>query len=92
MTRGAGSHGCADLWAAQATPDMAGEIALSAEIWTQLRLIQVKTDKAGPWANFRPKDRAELSALAAQSGGVAELWHWPSRGKCHIILESEWPS
>ncbi len=66
----------------------------SATTWeglTKLRLIQVKTDKAGPFANFRPKDRAELSALAAQTGGVAELWHHPAHGKCRIWLESEWP-
>ncbi len=85
VTRGAGSHGQADLWAAKLLQTVERDLI-------DLRLIQVKTDKAGPWANFRPKDRAELSALAAQTGGVAELWWWPPRGKCRILLESEWPS
>ncbi len=87
VTRGAGSHGCADLWAARS--EQGQSFRLISHV--VLRLIQVKTDKAGPWANFRPKDRAELSALAAQTGGVAELWWHPARGKCRVYLESEWP-
>ncbi len=87
VTRGAGSHGCADLWAAKEVD--CGELGPDPK--TELRLIQVKTDKAGPWQNFRPTDRAELSALAVQTGGLAELWWWPSRGKCRILREEEWP-
>ncbi len=89
VTRGAGSHGCADLWAAKAESYDNGRGGALARY---LRLIQVKTDKAGPWANFRPKDRAELSALAAQTGGVAELWWWPPRDECRILREDSWPS
>ncbi len=94
VTRGAGSHGCADLWAGKRVEKRAetlggcGYIGLE----TRLRLIQVKTDKSSPWANFRPKERRELSALAAQTGGIAELWHWPARGKCRIFYENEWPN
>jgi hypothetical protein len=58
---------------------------------TTLRLIQVKTDKAGPFAHFRPADRKELLALAAQTGGSAELWHWPANKPCRIYLPDEWP-
>ncbi len=96
VTRGAGSHGCADLWAGRRGLDRKRATLVG---WgdgmrpcnTVLRLIQVKTDKAGPWANFRPKDRRELSELAAKTGGIAELWWHPARGKCRIYLESEWP-
>ncbi len=91
VTRGAGSHGCADLWASKAVFFGYRNRQETGGRYSCLRLIQVKTDKAGPWANFRPKDRAELSALAAQTGGIAELWHWPPRGKCRIILEEDWP-
>lgn len=85
VTRGAGSHGCADLWA-----------ALRESAWgfgeaTMLRLIQVKTDKASPWQNFRKAERAALSALAKQTGGIAELWHWPANKPCTIFLEKDWP-
>ncbi len=90
VTRGAGSHGCADLWAA--VKDEITSYPMEYVVTrAQLRLIQVKTDKSSPWANFRPKERRELSALAAQTGGVAELWHWPARGTCRILYEHEWP-
>lgn len=58
---------------------------------TRLRLIQVKTDKAGPYAHFGPAERKELSSLAKQTGGTAELWWWPARKKNTILLESDWP-
>lgn len=87
VTRGAGSHGCADLWAALRH----GRVGLVQDV-TVLRLIQVKTDKRGPFANFGPKDRGELSALAAQTGGTAELAHWPPRGELRWYAESEWPA
>jgi Holliday junction resolvase len=76
VTRGAGSHGCADLWAARNR---------------LLRLIQVKTDKAGPYAHFIPAERQKLASLAAQTGGVAELCWWPARKDPVWLLESDWP-
>ncbi len=114
VTRGAGSHGAADLWCAMAkcgcddptpvdgrivpctreNPCRYGADRLERGIWedgTRLRLLQIKTDKSSPWANFRPKERRELLALAAQTGGIAELWHWPARGTCQIFFENEWP-
>jgi len=42
VTRGAGSHGCADLWAAKA-----------GALW----LIQVKGNAGSPWKSFGPKER-----------------------------------
>ncbi len=91
VTRGAGSHGAADLWAAKFGTTLEYLREEGRRTYATLRLIQVKTDKASPWANFRPKERRELSALAAQTGGIAELWHWPARGACRIFYESDWP-
>lgn len=91
VTRGAGSHGQADLWAAKRWTDRFEDHL--AEVWgVTLRLIQVKTDKRGPFANFGPKARQELSALAAQTGGIAELWHWSANKPCKIYTEDQWPT
>lgn len=92
VTRGAGSHGCADLWAAATTLEIEefGHKEFGRPL-SLLRLIQVKTDKRSAFANFGPKARQELSALAAQTGGQAELWHWPANKPCRIYYESDWP-
>jgi Holliday junction resolvase len=86
VTRGAGSHGSADLWAGKAHWSHGMRVKKP-----ELRLIQVKTDRSGPYANFRPAERRELLALAKQTGGQAELHWWPARGKRRILLESDWP-
>lgn len=90
VTRGAGSHGCADLWASKAWSH-AANFKPNPGHYTHLRLIQVKTDKRGPFANFGPKARQELSALAAQTGGIAELWWHPANKPCKIYTEDDWP-
>lgn len=97
VTRGAGSHGCADLWAATeiaftetGTWGQRMDIDLKRPV-TALRLIQVKTDKAGPYAHFLPADRKELAALAARTGGDAELWWWPANKPMKLIPQSDWP-
>lgn len=73
-----GSKGAMDLWAMKA-----GE---------KNRLVQVKGTAAGPFADFGPKARAALIAVARRGGAEAwELW-WP-RGCDPVWLhESEWPS
>jgi hypothetical protein len=58
---------------------------------SRLRLIQVKTDKSGPYGHFGPGARKELLDLAAQTGGQAELWHWPAHKKLRVYLPDEWP-
>jgi hypothetical protein len=90
VTRGAGSHGCADLWAAR-------EASRNRPLdhprrFTRLLLIQVKTDKAGPYGHFGPADRKELLSLAAQTGGIPELCWWPANGKQQWIPADEWPT
>lgn len=77
VTRGAGSHGCADLWAARSG--------------CALYLIQVKGNAGSPWKSFGPREREELVALADQTDGVPWLVHWPPRGKAAWIAEEDWP-
>lgn len=96
VTKGAGSKGEADLWAAkQVEPNNGwyweGPNGDDPGTYTELRLVQVKTDKRGPFANFGPLKRLELKTLAAQTGGTAELCHWPAGGECRFYVESEWP-
>lgn len=89
VTRGAGSHGCADLWAAKVVtyvPDWRFSIDAP-----QLRLIQVKTDKRNPYDHFGPKEREALIALGDQTGGTPELFWWPANKPLLVIPESEWP-
>lgn len=83
-TRGAGSHGCADLWLAR--KDVRGRVA-----YPELRLVQVKANTGSPYKNFPPSERAELRALAEQTGGTAELCHWPPHGKQRWISQDAWP-
>jgi Holliday junction resolvase len=90
VTRGAGSHGRADVWAAKLSSDVAGW--KGHVVMPVLRLVQVKTDKDSPWENFRPADRAELLVLTAQTGGSAELCWWPAHGEQRWILPVDWPS
>jgi hypothetical protein len=79
--RSAGSHGEADI------------VALHKSRPTLL--IQVKTDKRGPFANFGPASRAELLAAAEACGeGVrAVLLHWPPNESPKWLYadEGEWP-
>lgn len=77
VTRGAGSLGCADL------------VAL--RLGSTPRLVQVKSDVAGPYGNFRPADRLKLSLAAKLAGAEAWLAWWPPRGRLHWIHETEWP-
>ena len=87
VTRGAGSHGAADLWAAKGAVTIKGRGVFT----TRLRLIQVKSDKRGPYNNFSPAERKELASLAAQTGGTAELCWWPARRDPKWIKAEEWP-
>jgi Holliday junction resolvase len=78
VTRAAGSLGEADLVALKA-----GETP---------RLIEVKSDRAGPYANFRPRDRDGLRLAARLAGADAWLCWWPPRAQMHWIPEKEWPT
>lgn len=80
--RAAGSLGDADV------------IALRARVsgGCDALLIEVKSDVAGPFANFRPAGRAELIAAAVKSGARPMLVWWPPRKQPQWIPVSEWPA
>jgi Holliday junction resolvase len=77
VTRSAGSHGEADLWAAKP-----GE----------LLLVQVKADAAGPFAHFGPLARESLLEEARLAGGVPILLWWPPRRPPQVLTADSWPS
>lgn len=57
---------------------------------------EVKTDQSNPYANFKPKRRAALKALAALAGATPRLIWWPDHGKNggrlpRVIPANEWP-
>lgn len=54
------------------------------------RLVQVKSDAAGPFAHFGPDDRYWLTRDAGKAGGVALLAHWPKRGECLWYAGPDW--
>jgi Holliday junction resolvase len=74
-----GSLGAADLLACRARP-------------REVLLVQVKSDKRGPFEHFGPKDRAELLAAAEKAGGLPVLAWWPARGQLRWFDHTEWPA
>lgn len=88
VTRGAGSHGCADLWAAKARTRYYPECSHGD---VELKLVQVKGNAGSPWKNFGRKEREALIALADETGGEAWLVHWPPNGASFWIAEQDWP-
>jgi Holliday junction resolvase len=77
VLRAAGSLGVADL--------------IAMKKGREVRMIEVKATKAGPYAGFGPADRAELLAAAEQAGAQAWLVWWPRHGKEKWIPPGEWP-
>lgn len=76
VVRAAGSLGVADLLAVRA-----GEI----------RVIEVKSTAANPWASFGPADRRALLDAAEIAGGEAWLYWHPPRREPRWIGPDEWP-
>lgn len=78
VVRSAGSHTAADLLAVRPHDCL---------------LVQVKTDKAGPFAHFGPAARLELIEQARVAGGKPLLVHWPpDRGGPRWYWSHEWPA
>ena len=77
VCRAAGSLGDADLVALKA-----GKRPL---------LVEVKSDVAGPFAHFGPKDRHDLLFAAAVAGADCTLAWWPPRGKLVWLTPDQWP-
>lgn len=55
------------------------------------RLVEVKSDKRGPFEHFGPKARAELRATAEQIGAEA-LLAWVRGGTVSLVPAKDWPS
>ncbi len=73
-----GSHGVADVIALRV-----GYIP---------RLLQLKTDRAGPFAHFGPAARRELLDEARRAGARPELVWWPpDRKGPRYLHEKDWP-
>ena len=78
VSRTAGSHGVADIIALKA-----GAVPL---------YVQVKTDRAGPFAHFGPAERSKLLGECTRAGAVAMLVWWPPDRKGPRFLgEATWP-
>lgn len=80
--RAAGSMGDADI------------VALKANSLNkpQAMILEVKANKSGgPYMNFRPVSRNELSGAARKAGAEAFLYYWPPNGELQRIPEGEWP-
>lgn len=80
--RAAGSLGDADIVAIKANP-LGGSI---------VKLIEVKSDVAGPFAHFGPAARAELISAAVATGATPLLCHWPPRKQPRWLHVRDWPA
>jgi Holliday junction resolvase len=92
VARAAGSLGDADLVALRYgfTLEPVDELPLPL---AEALLIEVKANKAGgPFANFRPKDRAKLLAAADKAGATAILAYWPAHKPLRFIHSEDWPN
>lgn len=77
VLRAAGSLGICDLIALRAGDEP--------------RLIEVKSDGAGPWAHFSPARRRALIFAAQRAGASAWLVWWPPRRQPQWIKAADWP-
>lgn len=56
--------------------------------------VEVKSSKAGPFADFPPAERLQLIQHAKAAGATPLLFHWPtgtSLEQARSIPASEWP-
>lgn len=80
-----------DYWVCRATGSL-GDADLVALKKGDRRLVEVKGSKHGPYHDFPPADRADISFAAELAGCDAWLAWWPPRGELRWIPEREWPS
>jgi Holliday junction resolvase len=57
----------------------------------RVRLFEVKSTKAGPYAGFGPADREALLNEANRVGAEAYLCWWPVRKEPQFIPSRDWP-
>lgn len=78
VVKGGGSKGSFDLLACKASADTL--------------LVQVKGDKAGPFAHFGPEARCRLLGDASRAGAVPWLvWNPGDRGGARWLGVGSWP-
>jgi Holliday junction resolvase len=81
-----------DWWVCRAAGSMGDADLVVMKDGHRPKMVEVKGNKGSPFANFRPKDRAEILFAARLAGADAVLAHWPPRGKLRFYEPSEWPS
>lgn len=57
----------------------------------KIRVVEVKSDKDSPWANFRPADRKELRAIGRDLNAEALLAWSPNPKTIKLIPSRDWP-
>jgi len=57
----------------------------------EVRLVEVKSTAAGPYAGFGPADRAALLEAARIAGAEPWLYWHPPRKEPRWISPGEWP-
>ena len=78
-------------WVALRAPASLGVADVLAVRDGEIRLIEVKSTRAGPFAGFGPADRRALLAAAEIAGGDPFLVWWPPRMKLRWLGPEEWP-
>jgi Holliday junction resolvase len=59
----------------------------------RVRLVQVKSTKAGPYERFGPRSRASLKEEARRAGADAWLAYWPPKRREPLwICATTWPT
>jgi Holliday junction resolvase len=81
-----------DYWVCRAAGSLGDADLVALKTGKPPLLIEVKTDKRGPFAHFGPKRRGEFRLAAEISGAIPVLYWWPSRGELHTFNEGDWPA
>lgn len=79
-------------WTARAAGSKGDADVIALKDGERPRMIEVKSTRAGPYADFGPKDREELLTAAEKAGADAWLIWWPAdrQGPRHLPA-SAWP-
>ncbi len=78
-------------WVALRAPASLGVADVVAVRAGEIRLVEVKSTRAGPFAGFGPADRRALLDAAEVAGGQAYLVWWPPRHPPRWMPPEEWP-
>jgi Holliday junction resolvase len=83
-----------DWWVCRAAGSLGDADLVALKDAKRPRMVEVKASsmQRGPFADFGPKDRADLLFAARLAGADAVLAWWPPRGKLRWIWPEEWPA